>query len=216
MTLVGALLLWASRFASRARATTSISSANLPITSPKIQISLSEYRPAISKSVACHKARSRLSADPLTMASSSSWRIDVASGIAKTPIIPRENYFSTATPYRLSPVGTYKTSIVKNFMGTSLAFGCDCYRSLTAPWLDPVEIKRRFDAYEIAMRRCLGTRRASAPYVAGVAGHTSRVERAVTYVGSEIIEKLATILEVVGPAELFRRPNRSGSRRKAD
>jgi transcriptional regulator with XRE-family HTH domain len=45
--------------------------------------------------------------------------------------------------------------------------------------------------------------------------YLSRVERAVTYVGLEIIEKLASILEV-DPAEFFRRPSRSGSRRKAD
>jgi transcriptional regulator with XRE-family HTH domain len=45
--------------------------------------------------------------------------------------------------------------------------------------------------------------------------YLSRVERAVTYVGLEIIEKLAAILEV-DPAEFFRRPSRSGSRRKAD
>jgi transcriptional regulator with XRE-family HTH domain len=45
--------------------------------------------------------------------------------------------------------------------------------------------------------------------------YLSRVERAVTYVGLEIIEKLAAILEV-DPAEFFRRPARPGSRRKAD
>ena len=45
--------------------------------------------------------------------------------------------------------------------------------------------------------------------------YLSRVERAVTYVGLEIIEKLASILEV-DPAEFFRQPSRSGSRRKAD
>jgi transcriptional regulator with XRE-family HTH domain len=45
--------------------------------------------------------------------------------------------------------------------------------------------------------------------------YMSRVERAVTYVGLEIIGKLATILEV-DPAEFFRRPSRTGSRRKAD
>ena len=45
--------------------------------------------------------------------------------------------------------------------------------------------------------------------------YVSRVERAVTYVGLEIIGKLSTILEVE-PAEFFRRPSRSGSRRKAD
>ena len=45
--------------------------------------------------------------------------------------------------------------------------------------------------------------------------YLSRVERAVTYVGLEIIEKLAAILEV-DPAEFFRRPTRPNSRRKAD
>jgi transcriptional regulator with XRE-family HTH domain len=45
--------------------------------------------------------------------------------------------------------------------------------------------------------------------------YMSRVERAVTYVGLEIIGKLASILEV-DPAEFFRRPSRTGSRRKAD
>jgi transcriptional regulator with XRE-family HTH domain len=45
--------------------------------------------------------------------------------------------------------------------------------------------------------------------------YLSRVERAVTYVGLEIIEKLAAVLEV-DPAEFFRRPSRAGPRRKAD
>jgi transcriptional regulator with XRE-family HTH domain len=45
--------------------------------------------------------------------------------------------------------------------------------------------------------------------------YLSRVERAVTYVGLEIIERLASVLEV-DPAEFFRRPSRSGPRRKAD
>jgi transcriptional regulator with XRE-family HTH domain len=45
--------------------------------------------------------------------------------------------------------------------------------------------------------------------------YLSRVERAVTYVGLEIIERLANILEV-DPAEFFRRPTKPGSRRKAD
>jgi transcriptional regulator with XRE-family HTH domain len=45
--------------------------------------------------------------------------------------------------------------------------------------------------------------------------YLSRVERAVTYVGLEIIEKLAGILEV-DPAEFFRQPGRAGSRRKAE
>jgi transcriptional regulator with XRE-family HTH domain len=44
--------------------------------------------------------------------------------------------------------------------------------------------------------------------------YLSRVERAVTYVGLEIIGKLASILGV-DPAEFFRRPNRSGSKKKS-
>jgi transcriptional regulator with XRE-family HTH domain len=44
--------------------------------------------------------------------------------------------------------------------------------------------------------------------------YLSRVERSVTYVGLEIIEKLATVLEV-DPAEFFTKPFRPGPRRKA-
>jgi hypothetical protein len=43
----------------------------------------------------------------------------------------------------------------------------------------------------------------------------SRVERAVTHVGLEIIGKLADVLEV-DPAEFFRKPTRSGGRKRAD
>ena len=53
-------------------------------------------------------------------------------------------------------------------------------------------------------------------YDAGVdRAYLSRVERAVTYVGLEIIEKLASVLEVE-PAEFFRKPSRTGSRRRTD
>lgn len=45
--------------------------------------------------------------------------------------------------------------------------------------------------------------------------HDAEVDRAVTYVGLEIIGKLATILEI-DPVEFFRRPSRTGSRRKTD
>ena len=43
--------------------------------------------------------------------------------------------------------------------------------------------------------------------------YLSRVERSVTYVGLEIIEKLAAILEV-DPMEFLRRPPRSATRKK--
>ena len=74
---IGALSLRASRFASWERAASSISSERRPITSPKIQISLSVYRPMISMSVACHKASKRLSGVPLEMASFNSRSIDI-------------------------------------------------------------------------------------------------------------------------------------------
>jgi transcriptional regulator with XRE-family HTH domain len=45
--------------------------------------------------------------------------------------------------------------------------------------------------------------------------YLSRVERAMTYVGLEIVGKLAEVLEV-DPVEFFRKPPRSGSRRKAN
>jgi hypothetical protein len=54
-----------------------ISSASRPITSPKVCISSSLYRPAINKSVACHSARVRLSAVPREMASSRSRKKDL-------------------------------------------------------------------------------------------------------------------------------------------
>jgi transcriptional regulator with XRE-family HTH domain len=44
--------------------------------------------------------------------------------------------------------------------------------------------------------------------------YLSRVERAVTYVGLEIIGKLADVLQVE-PAEFFKRPSRTTTRRKA-
>ncbi len=45
--------------------------------------------------------------------------------------------------------------------------------------------------------------------------YMSRAERAVTYVGLEIIGKLASILEV-DPAEFFRRPSRGSVRKKTE
>jgi transcriptional regulator with XRE-family HTH domain len=69
------------------------------------------------------------------------------------------------------------------------------------------------------LRRLRHERKVSQEQLANDAGvdraYLSRVERAVTYVGLEIIGKLAAILEV-DPAEFFRRPTRSGARRKAD
>jgi transcriptional regulator with XRE-family HTH domain len=69
------------------------------------------------------------------------------------------------------------------------------------------------------LRRLRHQRRLSQEQLAHEAGvdrvYVSRVERAVTYVGLEIIGKLARVLEV-DPAEFFRRPTRPGSRKKAD
>jgi transcriptional regulator with XRE-family HTH domain len=69
------------------------------------------------------------------------------------------------------------------------------------------------------LRRLRHDRKLSQEQLAHDAGvdraYLSRVERAVTYVGLEIIEKLAPSWRS-DPAEFFRRPARPGSRRKAD
>jgi transcriptional regulator with XRE-family HTH domain len=69
------------------------------------------------------------------------------------------------------------------------------------------------------LRRIRHQRRLSQEQLAHDAGidraYMSRIERAVTHVGLEIIGKLATILEV-DPAEFFRRPSRTGTRKKAE
>ena len=63
------------------------------------------------------------------------------------------------------------------------------------------------------LRRLRHQRKLSQEQLAHDAGvdraYMSRVERAVTYVGLEIIGKLADVLEV-DPVEFFRRPVRSG------
>lgn len=62
------------------------------------------------------------------------------------------------------------------------------------------------------LRRLRHARKISQEQLAHDAGvdraYLSRVERAVTYVGLEIIEKLAAVLEV-DPVEFFRQPNRT-------
>ena len=69
------------------------------------------------------------------------------------------------------------------------------------------------------LRRIRHQRKLSQEGLAHEAGvdraYLSRVERGVTHVGLEIIGKLADVLEV-DPAEFFRRPTRSGGRKKAD
>jgi transcriptional regulator with XRE-family HTH domain len=79
----------------------------------------------------------------------------------------------------------------------------------------------RFDTQLLApnLRRLRHERKISQEQLAHDAevdrAYLSRVDGAVTYVGLEIIEKSASILKV-DPAEFFRRPYRSGPRRKAD
>ncbi|QOZ42206.1 XRE family transcriptional regulator [Bradyrhizobium sp. CCBAU 53340] len=67
------------------------------------------------------------------------------------------------------------------------------------------------------LRRIRHDRKLSQERLANDAGvdraYLSRVERAVTYVGLEIVEKLAKILDV-DPAEFFQKPTRAGARRK--
>jgi transcriptional regulator with XRE-family HTH domain len=45
--------------------------------------------------------------------------------------------------------------------------------------------------------------------------YISRVERGVTYVGLEILGKLAAVLDV-DPAEFFRRPSKGPARRRTE
>ena len=67
------------------------------------------------------------------------------------------------------------------------------------------------------LRRIRHQRKLSQERLAHGAGvdraYMSRVERAVTYVGLEIIGKLADVLGV-DPVEFFRRPSRTTARRK--
>ena len=67
------------------------------------------------------------------------------------------------------------------------------------------------------LRRIRHQRKLSQERLAHDAGvdraYMSRVERAVTYVGLEIVGKLADVLEV-DPVEFFRRPTRPGPRKK--
>lgn len=69
------------------------------------------------------------------------------------------------------------------------------------------------------LRRLRHQRKLSQEGLAHEAGvdraYMSRVERGVTHVGLEIIGKLADVLEV-DPAGFFRKPTRSGNRKKAD
>ncbi|WP_375763905.1 helix-turn-helix domain-containing protein [Bradyrhizobium sp. Pha-3] len=69
------------------------------------------------------------------------------------------------------------------------------------------------------LRRIRHSRKLSQEQLAHDAGidraYMSRVERAVTWVGLEIIGKLADVLEV-DPVEFFRRPSRPTSRKKTE
>jgi transcriptional regulator with XRE-family HTH domain len=69
------------------------------------------------------------------------------------------------------------------------------------------------------LRRIRHQRKLSQEALAHDAGvdraYLSRVERGVTHVGLEIIGKLSDVLKVE-PAEFFRRPTRSGGRKRAD
>ncbi len=79
-----------------------------------------------------------------------------------------------------------------------------------------MDLRQRFASN---LRRIRHQKRVSQEGLAHDAGvdraYLSRVERAVTYVGLEIVGKLADVLGV-DPIEFFRRPTRSGSRRKAE
>ena len=73
-----------------------------------------------------------------------------------------------------------------------------------------MDLRERFATNLRRIRHDRGVSQEGLAHDAGVdRAYLSRVERAVTYVGLEIVGKLADVLE------FFRRPARSGSRRKA-
>ena len=79
-----------------------------------------------------------------------------------------------------------------------------------------MDLRERFATNLRRIRHDRGVSQEGLAHDAGVdRAYLSRVERAVTYVGLEIVGKLADVLGV-DPIEFFRRPTRSGSRRKAD
>jgi transcriptional regulator with XRE-family HTH domain len=79
-----------------------------------------------------------------------------------------------------------------------------------------MDLRQRFATNLRRIRNDRGVSQEGLAHDAGVdRAYLSRVERAVTYVGLEIVGKLAEVLEV-DPIEFFRRPGRAGSRRKAD
>ena len=79
-----------------------------------------------------------------------------------------------------------------------------------------MDLRQRFATN---LRRIRNDRGVSQEGLANEAGvdraYLSRVERGVTHVGLEIIGKLSDVLKVE-PAEFFRRPTRSGGRKRAD
>jgi transcriptional regulator with XRE-family HTH domain len=79
-----------------------------------------------------------------------------------------------------------------------------------------MDLRQRFATNLRRIRHDRGVSQEGLANEAGVdRAYLSRVERAVTYVGLEIVGKLADVLEV-DPVEFFRRPARSRSRRKAE
>ena len=78
-----------------------------------------------------------------------------------------------------------------------------------------MDLRQRFATNLRRIRHDRGVSQEGLANDAGVdRAYLSRVERAVTYVGLEIIGKLAEVLEV-DPAEFFRRPTRSSGRKRA-
>ena len=79
-----------------------------------------------------------------------------------------------------------------------------------------MDLRQRFATNLRRIRHDRGVSQEGLANDAGVdRAYLSRVERGVTHVGLEIIGRLADVLEV-DPAEFFRKPTRSGGRKKAD
>jgi transcriptional regulator with XRE-family HTH domain len=77
--------------------------------------------------------------------------------------------------------------------------------------MDPMDLRQAFAANLRRLRHAKGISQEDLAYEAGInRSYMSKLERAATYPGLEIIAKLATVLEC-DPAELLRvsgRPNR--------
>jgi len=103
----------------------------------------------------------------------------------KPPVTGRRDHFSVLKPWGLRPQGG---------------------------WHEGMDLRHRFATNLRRVRHEKGISQEALAYEAGVdRAHVSKIERAVTYVGLEIIGKFAKVLGV-DPVEFFRVPPRRNRR----